>query len=132
MCTCVAMGPPRSSLRATNFFKGPLMKASNSSTDSGRGSGAAFGIAAAAIGAGGRGAVGGGAVPFVCGVSIVAEAISSSREVAASSLLMRPVSSCRGIIGMILSSIVAKQGSGIMGVCSEGKDCRENSDQYTV
>jgi hypothetical protein len=85
------------------------MNASNSSTDSGSGSGADFGGAAtaAATGAGGRGAVGGGAAPFDFGVSIVEDAISSSLEVAASSLEMILVSSTRWIVGTTLSSMIA-------------------------
>jgi hypothetical protein len=92
----------------TNFFKGPLRKESNSSTDSGNTSGRGFGdaAAAAATGAGGRDAVGGGAAPFVFGVSTVADAISSSREVAASSLWMIAVSSARGMVGKTLSFMV--------------------------
>ena len=62
--------------------------------------------AAAATGAGGRGAVGGGAGPFVLGASIVADAISSSREVAASSLWMVAVSSARGMVEKTLSSMI--------------------------
>ncbi len=87
------------------------MKASNSSTDSGRVSGAGFGGAAtvAATGAGGRGAVGGGAAPFVLGGSTVADAISSSLEVAASSLEMIAVSSGRWKFGTTFFSMIAAE-----------------------
>lgn len=68
------------------------MNESNSSTDCGNngakalaGSGAGTGVSR---GAGGRGSVGAGvgACPFVLGASTVADAMSSSLEVAASSL----------------------------------------------
>ena len=85
------------------------MKALNSSTDSGRTSRTDLGgtAIAAGTGAGGKGAVGGGAAPFVFGISTVVDAISSSLDVAASSLDMIAVSSSRWTAGTTLSSMIA-------------------------
>jgi hypothetical protein len=64
------------------------MNESNSSTDCGNIGAKALAGSGVALGAGGRGPVGAGvgACPFVLGASTVADAMSSSLEVAASSL----------------------------------------------
>src|SRR3954462_6936331 len=109
--TYSATGPPNSSLRLTNFFRGPVMKLSKSSTDSGNGSGKGVGgVFAEGAETGGvetAAATDGRAVPFVFGSSIADDAISSSREVAASSLWMRDVSASLGIVGTTLLSMIA-------------------------
>ena len=91
-----------------------MRKVSNSSTDSGNGSWTAFtGCSRAGVT---TGAAGGfdvdeevGAAPFVFGSSIVEDAISSSLDVAASSLWMIAVSSFRETVGTTLSSMIAVQ-----------------------
>lgn len=105
--TCSATGPPNSSLRLTYFFTVPAMKASKSSTDSGRASWTGFGDGAFATGGAGRGPVGAGVgAPLIAGISMEEDAMSSSLEVAASSLLRIAVRSILWMVGMELSSMM--------------------------
>lgn len=97
------------------------MKRSNSSTDCGSNGARAFaasGVITAAV-VGGRDAAGAGAgarvSPFAFGCSTVAEAMSSSREVAASSLWMTVVSlgAEMGMVGIVANDTIRPDQCGI-------------------
>ena len=89
--TCSAMSPPNPSLLLTNASTSPFMSASNPSIEGSRGSGSCLGVGVLLV-CGSKdpvvlAAVLAAEVPFVDAVgSGEEEAISSSRDVAASSL----------------------------------------------
>src|SRR5450432_2421650 len=89
MCTCSSTGPPISLLISRYFLTVVAIRVSKSSIICGIGSATALGAGGFEVAMGGpaaAGAVTAGTLPFVFGTSITDDAISSSREVAASSL----------------------------------------------
>lgn len=108
--TCSATGPPISLLSLTYFLTAVSIKVSKSSIICGKGSATVLGIVGSeATGATPAGAADGGKVPFVFGASATADAISSRRDVAASSLRIIGVSS-------ILVIMIGASGSFILTV----------------
>ena len=109
MSTCSATRPPSCSLMLTKVFTSPFSKPSKLSMEGGSGSGTCFGVVSFPLGRSGAlevvAATALVGTPFVeAEESLGTDAISSKREVAASSLQTNLVSVLRGIA--IMSSLL--------------------------